>query len=93
MELPELVSELTSDVAAGTGGDVLIPGLGLLRVLLLFFGDDDELCRLCRRPAGAAGGEDEEDEPAAAAPSAALLPFLFLREVEDDMAADEDAMD
>ena len=90
MELPELVSELTSDVAAGTGGDVLIPGLGLLRVLLLFFGDDDELCR---RPADAAGGEDEEDEPAAAAPSAALLPFLFLREVEDDMAADEDAMD
>jgi len=90
MELPELVSELTSDVAAGTGGDPLIPGLGLLRVLLLFFGDDDELCR---RPADAAGGEDEEDEPAAAAPSAALLPFLFLREVEDDMAADEDAMD
>jgi len=58
MELPELVSELTSDVAAGTGG-ALIPGLGLLLLmlplllllpaipfgdvlLLLFFGDDDE---------------------------------------------------
>ena len=57
MELPDLVSELTSDVAAGTGG-ALIPGLGLLLlmlplllllpaipfgdVLLLFFGDDDE---------------------------------------------------
>ena len=80
MELPELVSELTSDVAAGTGGD-LIPGLGLLLLMLPL---------LLLLPGG--GGEDEDDEPAAAA-SAALLPFLFLREVEDDMVADEDAID